>query len=139
MRWGPTVYHWIIRSLFIVSVTAFLAGCATNRGGLTDKVMDATIFSADTKEHRTLRGYLLLASLTRLAGRSNLNLNEKAGLASDIGRAVDVSATAFQCAYTNGHLQRPTWAHSRNPIDVMASGSASSLFQASHIASMMAS
>ena len=41
--------------------------------------------------------------------------------------------------YTNGHLQRPTWAHSRNPIDVMASGSASSLFQASHIASMMAS
>ena len=44
-----------------------------------------------------------------------------------------------QASYTYGHPHRPTWAHSRNPIDFMVSGSATSLFQASHITSMMAS
>ena len=42
-------------------------------------------------------------------------------------------------AYTKGHLQRPTCAHSRMPIDLMTSGSATSLFQASQIAPMMSS
>jgi hypothetical protein len=40
---------------------------------------------------------------------------------------------------TNGHLQRPTWAHSRMPIDLMVSGNAMRLFQPTQIASMMSS
>jgi hypothetical protein len=40
---------------------------------------------------------------------------------------------------TNGHLQRPTCAHSRIPIDRMVSGKAMSLFHASQAASMIAS
>ena len=40
---------------------------------------------------------------------------------------------------TSGHLQRPTCAHSRIPMDLIWSGSVTSLFQASHMASMMAS
>ena len=45
----------------------------------------------------------------------------------------------LRASHTKGHLHLPTCAHSRNPIDLMASGIATSLFQASHIASMMAS
>ena len=41
--------------------------------------------------------------------------------------------------YTNGYPPLPTWAHSRMPIDLILSGRAISLFQASHITSMMSS
>jgi hypothetical protein len=40
---------------------------------------------------------------------------------------------------TNGPRNRPVYAHSRMPIDVMVAGSAMSLFQASHAASMISS
>jgi hypothetical protein len=39
---------------------------------------------------------------------------------------------------TNGHPLRPTWAHSRKPMDLMVSGIVMRLFQASQVASMMA-
>jgi len=39
---------------------------------------------------------------------------------------------------TNGHALRPTWAHSRRPMDLMVSGIVMRLFQASQAASMMA-
>lgn len=42
-------------------------------------------------------------------------------------------------AYTNGYPPRPTCAHSRMPIDLIWSGRAISLFQASHATSMIAS
>jgi hypothetical protein len=45
---------------------------------------------------------------------------------------------AFHTSNTNGHPLRPTWAHSRKPMDLMVSGIVMRLFQASQAASMMA-
>ncbi len=60
--------------------------------------MDAIIFPADSKEHRVLRSYVLLASLAKLGGRSGMNTNEKVGLAANIGRGVNLVSVAFECA-----------------------------------------
>ena len=45
----------------------------------------------------------------------------------------------FILNYTNGYSDRPTCAHSRIPIDLIVSGISMRLFQASQIASMIAS
>ena len=50
-----------------------------------------------------------------------------------------VDSVVIHVTNTNGYPPLPTWAHSRMPIDLILSGRAISLFQASHITSMMSS
>jgi hypothetical protein len=62
-------------------------------------------------------------------------------LGSNCADRQDFRAGSVQeCAdHTNGPHNRPVCAHSRMPIDVMVAGSAMSLLQASHAASMISS
>lgn len=93
-----------MRQFLCISLAFFsllLSGCGTftNRGGFGDRLEDTFWFKADTKEHRVLRSYVLLASMTRLATRSNTTIDERQSLAIRIGKAVRLAADAFECAY----------------------------------------
>ncbi len=71
----------------------------SNRGGFIDRLEDTFWFRADTKQHRVLRSYMLLASMARLATRSNTSKDEREAQAIRIGKAVRIADDAFRCAY----------------------------------------
>ena len=89
-------------SIFVALFLGGLApGCGTfhNRGGLTDTLHDYLVFPADSKEHRALRSYLMLATLARIGEQSAASGASRDGLASEIGRGVTLASEVFECAY----------------------------------------
>ena len=87
-------------------LAACVAGCSEfrNRGGLVDQIEDFILFKADTKTHRVLRAYVLVASLIAVARQSGVAPADQGNLASRMYDAHEAVYDAFVCAYqsTNG-------------------------------------
>lgn len=56
--------------LAVFLLVAGLVGCANNRGGFSDQVLDRTLYQADTKAERLLRYYQIQALLVRFAAEN---------------------------------------------------------------------
>ncbi len=91
-----------MRFLRIISILlAFgvpLGACSSMRGGILAKVEDKLWFPAHTKQHRALRGYMMLGSLARLAGHSPLDQETRDTVGTLVGRAVNAAAEVKKCA-----------------------------------------
>lgn len=80
-----------------------LSGCSmielelNNRGGWLDKKLDNYWWTADTKQMRVLRAYVLIGAVTRMA--QTKHDSERKSLAKQVGVAVQVASDAFNCAY----------------------------------------
>ncbi|RXT53155.1 hypothetical protein B6S44_20740 [Bosea sp. Tri-44] len=81
----------------------FLSGCAitdefSRQGGFTDRILDGVLFSADEKEHRVFRSYLLVGILARIGSESPVNIDDREAIGFRIAQAVQASREALICA-----------------------------------------
>lgn len=86
----------------VFAVAASVAGCAefNRRGGIGDYLGDHLLFRADTKSHRLLRSYVVVAALVTTARHQGLVEGDRHSLAGRLQATLDVVNEAYECRFT---------------------------------------